>query len=157
MGLLALGVVGCGPSPPGPTPPQPVAFKHSVHIEQGLDCTRCHTGAATSKRAGLPPLETCARCHRMVIPEHPEIQKVMTAWDNREPIQWRKVNVIRDLAMVQFNHGAHARADVECQFCHGDVATMSVAEPFVQVANMGWCLDCHQEREATVDCVACHY
>lgn len=89
--------------------------------------------------------------------DHPEIQKLMAHWTDQDPIRWRRVNVIPSSAMVQFNHGAHARAGVECQYCHGDVATMTVAKPFVQVGDMGWCLSCHQEHQATVDCVACHY
>jgi hypothetical protein len=93
----------------------------------------------------------------LAIPEHPEIVKLMASWEAREPILWRKVNIIPDSAMVQFNHGAHARGGVECRECHGEVASMAVAEPVVQVGDMGWCLDCHQEREASIDCLACHY
>jgi hypothetical protein len=32
-----------------------------------------------------------------------------------------------------------------------------VAQPVRQVADMSWCVDCHLEREASVDCIACHY
>ncbi len=80
----------------------------------------------------------------------------MLANENRAPILWAKVNVIPDTAMVHFNHGAHARAGIECLTCHGDVASMTVAAPVRNVADMGWCVECHRENDASDDCLACH-
>jgi len=160
LGFLLLGVtvslVGCGPRQNLPTPEQPIAYDHQVHIEAGLECVRCHRGAEEGVHAGMPSVQACAGCHRREIPDHPEVQKVMLASENREPILWAKVNVIPDSAMVHFNHRAHARAGVECLTCHGDVASMTVAEPVRNVADMGWCVECHRENEASDDCLACH-
>ena len=157
MGALELRVaVGCAPPTRLPTPPQPIAYDHAVHVADGMQCVRCHAGAAEGVHAGLPALRLCASCHRRVIPEHPEVQKILAAWEEQEPIRWRKVNVLPTRAMVQFNHRAHARAGVECGVCHGDVATMTVAEPVINVANMGWCVECHRERGASDDCLTCH-
>ena len=154
---LATFLFSCAPPSRGETPAQPIAFNHSVHVGRGFECTRCHRGAERAKHAGLPALETCASCHRWVISEHPEVKKVVTAYENAQPILWRKVNSIRPLAMVHFNHRAHARAEVGCSTCHGDVASMTVAEPVINTANMGWCLDCHRARDASIDCLVCHY
>jgi hypothetical protein len=32
-------------------------------------------------------------------------------------------------------------------------------EAAVQVSdlNMGWCVTCHRERQASIDCLICHY
>ena len=155
--VCAMATTGCAPSNNIPTPEQPIAFNHKVHIENELECVRCHVGAEEGVHAGLPPVRTCASCHRRVIPEHPEVQKILTAWEEKTPILWRKVNIIPEAAMVHFNHRAHARAEVGCESCHGDVRSMTVAEPVLEVANMGWCIDCHRESEATDDCLACHY
>ena len=152
----ALFAVGCAPPTP-PTPEQPIAYNHKVHIEAGLECVRCHRGADRVAQAGLPAVATCAACHRRVVPENPEVQKVLAAWEEKEPIRWRKVNVLPDRSMVHFHHGAHARAGVECATCHGDIASMTVAQPLREVADMGWCIDCHRENEASDDCLACHY
>jgi len=149
-------LAGCGPPQNLPTPEQPIAYNHLVHIEAGLECTRCHRGAEEGVHAGMPSVQACAGCHRREIPDHPEVQKVMLANENREPILWAKVNVIPDSAMVHFNHRAHARAGIECLACHGDVAAMTVAEPVRNVADMGWCVECHRENEASDDCLACH-
>ncbi len=154
--ILGLVLVACGPTQNLPTPEQPIGYDHQVHIEAGLECVRCHRGAEEGVHAGMPSVQACAGCHRREIPDHPEVQKVMLANENREPILWAKVNVIPDSAMVHFNHRAHARAGIECLTCHGDVASMTVAEPVRNVADMGWCVECHRENEASDDCLACH-
>ncbi len=153
---VALVQLACGPRQNLPTPEQPIAYDHQVHIEAGLECVRCHRGAEEGVRAGMPSVQACAGCHRREIPDHPEVQKVMLANENRAPIRWVKVNVIPDSAMVHFNHRAHARAGIECLTCHGDVASMTVAEPVRNVADMGWCVECHRDNEASDDCLACH-
>lgn len=156
LGASSVGLGGCSPQVPE-TPEQPIAYSHAAHIEAGLECERCHRGAFEQRHAGLPPLATCVSCHRRTIPEHPEVVKVLAAYAEREPIPWRKVNVIPESSMVQFNHGAHARAEVGCGECHGDVASMTVAQAVLNVADMGWCLECHRERGASDDCLSCHY
>ncbi len=155
--LLTVAVVsGCRPATP-PTPEQPIAFSHASHAAAEISCTRCHRGAEEAKQADLPALRLCAQCHRRQSPEHPEVAKVLTAYQEKTPIPWVKVNHIPERSMVQFNHRAHARAEVGCEECHGDVASMGVAEAVRNVADMGWCLDCHREREASDDCLTCHY
>ena len=58
---------------------------------------------------------------------------------------------------VRFKHGPHTRAGVSCEACHGDVASMTIAQPVMDLANMGFCLDCHYEMGASVDCLTCHH
>jgi hypothetical protein len=150
---LAL-LAGCS----DPPPPQPIAFNHQLHSENDITCTRCHQGAETQAEAGLPPLSSCAVCHRRrAVPDHPEVVKFMTLLDNDEPLLWRKVHVLPASAMVHFKHSPHVRAGVECATCHGDVSQMTVARRVVDVADMGWCLSCHRERGASVDCLTCHH
>jgi hypothetical protein len=60
-------------------------------------------------------------------------------------------------AMIHFDHGAHTRAEVKCETCHGDVGQMTLARRVVDTADMAWCIDCHLEREASTDCVTCHH
>jgi hypothetical protein len=71
---------------------------------------------------------------------------------------------------VQFKHMRHVNAGVACQECHGPVQDMkrvylvpsleltsrSLYTP-TQKLEMGWCMECHLQRGATDDCVACHY
>lgn len=150
-------VVGCGPPQLPPAPEQPIAFSHRAHAQAEVPCSQCHRGAYEGKRAGLAPLQACALCHRREIPDHPEVAKVLAAWQERQTIAWRRVYWLPETSMVQFNHRAHVRAEIECQTCHGPVEEMTVVEPVVNIADMGWCLECHRQRGANDDCLACHY
>jgi predicted CXXCH cytochrome family protein len=161
IGVLVLAAVlsGCSPRPQ-PAPEQPIAYNHSVHVQdEEMECTRCHLGAETQNRAGLPPMTVCAGCHRRQGADIPAVQAFMELYDGGqgEPLAWNKVNVIPESAMVHFKHKPHARAGVGCESCHGDIGSMTVAQQVLNVANMGWCVDCHRERGASTDCLTCHH
>lgn len=81
----------------------------------------------------------------------------MDSLDRGESVLWRKVHVMPKSAMVHFKHNYHARAGIDCATCHGDVAQMTVARQVVDVADMGWCVSCHKEQNASVDCLSCHH
>ena len=134
---------------------QPIAFSHAHHVSEiGVDCQFCHAYARRGPVAGIPSVQRCVGCHRVVLNEQPEILKVLDYWENEEPIPWVRVHDLPDY--VRFAHKTHIRARVDCADCHGDVAEMQAAVQ-VESLSMGWCLDCHEERDATRDCLACHY
>lgn len=134
---------------------QPIAFSHAHHVaEVGIDCQFCHAYARRGPVAGIPSVQRCAGCHRVVLSERPEILTVLEYWENEEPIPWVRVHDLPD--HVRFTHKAHVRAGVACETCHGDVAAMEAAVQ-VESLSMGWCVDCHKEQGATRDCLACHY
>ena len=134
---------------------QPIAFSHEHHVaEIGIDCQFCHAYARRGPVAGIPSVQRCAGCHRVVLSEQPEILKVLEYWENEEPIPWVRVHDLPD--HVRFTHKAHVRAGVACETCHGDVARMEAAVQ-VESLSMGWCVSCHEDRGATRDCLACHY
>lgn len=134
---------------------QPIAFSHAHHVaEIGIDCQFCHAYARRGPVAGIPSVQRCAGCHRVVLSEQPEILKVLEYWENEEPIPWVRVHDLPD--HVRFTHKAHVRAGVACETCHGDVAAMEAAVQ-VESLSMGWCVSCHEDRGATRDCLACHY
>lgn len=48
-------------------PAQPIAFSHHLHAGQlSIDCQYCHTGAETSRHAGIPSANVCMNCHSVV-------------------------------------------------------------------------------------------
>lgn len=141
------------------TPEQPIHFMHTVHV--GMDsipCAYCHFSSNVSEEAGIPPVGTCMGCHRFVQGStdefKTEILKVLEFAADSTPIPWNRVHSVP--AFVQFTHRPHVRAGVACAECHGDVAEM---EQVTRVApmTMGWCVDCHRQREAPDDCATCHY
>lgn len=154
--VLAVLLAGCADGPP-PTPEQPFAFSHQAHAADDIECTRCHVGVETQNQAGLPPMATCAGCHRRQAADHPVVMAFMEQYAAGEPVVWQKVNTIPESAMVHFKHAPHVQANVDCATCHGDVEQMTVAEAPLQVADMGWCVDCHREQEASIDCLTCHH
>jgi hypothetical protein len=57
---------------------------------------------------------------------------------------------------VRFNHAPHIRAGVDCATCHGEVARQTVAERAVDL-DMRFCVNCHKTRNASNDCLTCHF
>ena len=119
--------------------PQPVAFSHKQHAAAGAKCTDCHTKALVAERAGIPQADQCRLCHpAMKLPAK---------------IGWVHVYKLPDF--VFFGHASHAKAGVECQACHGLVATRDVLSKEVSTS-MRTCVNCHRARRASLDCSRCH-
>lgn len=137
---------------------QPVNFNHQAMVQLGITCVFCHTGATRSPAAGMPSVEKCMGCHKVIATSNPEIQKVAAYWQRQEPIPWPRVNQLP--RFVYFSHQVHvAAAGYNCERCHGDVGHMTVDRPVVRF-NMGWCLSaCHEQQPNAPqlqDCVVCH-
>jgi hypothetical protein len=136
---------------------QPIAFNHQVMVQLGIDCVFCHTEARRSPAAGMPSVELCMGCHKIIGTSSPEIQKLTGYWQRQEPVPWVRVNKLP--RFVYFSHQVHVVAGgLNCEQCHGDVGHMSVAQPVVKM-NMGWCLHCHEKQPNApqlMDCVVCH-
>jgi formate-dependent nitrite reductase cytochrome c552 subunit len=125
---------------------QPVQFDHRHHAgDDGIACVYCHSGAETTPHAGVPATEVCMGCHSQVWNQSPILEPVRRSYFSGQPLVWNRVHSVPDF--VYFNHAIHvSRAKVACAECHGDV----IAEPLVErsrLFTMGWCLDCHRQRE----------
>jgi Cytochrome c7 and related cytochrome c len=136
------------------SPLQPIAFSHKVHAgTNGIPCLFCHRYAPRSPVAGIPAVATCRACHLYIAPDAPEIKKLIGYWDRKEPTPWIRVYRLPD--HVYFPHMMHIRARLECSTCHGEVATMDRITRSVHL-KMGWCLNCHRQHKASIDCWTCH-
>jgi hypothetical protein len=136
-------------------PEQPIKFSHQLHVEKNqMECQYCHSGVAKSAYPTMPSTELCMGCHKLVKTESPEIQKLKKYYDEGKPVQWVPVHNLPEHA--RFPHDRHIKAGVGCQNCHGQIQKMQSAER-VSSLKMGWCLSCHREKGATIDCSACHY
>jgi hypothetical protein len=82
-----------------------------------------------------------------------DIEKLKEYYKNGQPIPWVKVHVMPDY--LKFNHKRHVKAGVSCQECHGQIPEMAKVER-VSSMKMGWCIDCHRQRGASIDCLVCH-
>ena len=115
VGLALLGLAGCDSlnSQQGYEPVQPIAFSHALHAGQyDINCQYCHSGAESSRHAGIPPASTCVNCHSQVKKDSPEVKKITDAVAAGKPIEWIKVHRLPDHAY--FPHSSHVRAGVKC-------------------------------------------
>jgi mono/diheme cytochrome c family protein len=161
-------------------PRQPIFFNHVVHAGSfGIACQHCHADARRSDYAGIPSIERCLGCHKIIgAQDNPEIQKIHAYAQRREAIPWVRVFTMPEF--THFPHKPHVRAGVACQTCHGPVERMPVvgARTGPSLVNdlrhlvgfrapspplsMGWCVDCHRAEnakgaKAPLDCIACHH
>jgi hypothetical protein len=136
-------------------PQQPIDFHHRDHVwTDRLDCELCHSGVRRSPFAGMPPVERCMGCHRVVAPQHPDVVTLHRYYDAGKTIPWVKVYSLP--RFVRFSHEAHLLAKVACDTCHGNVANMDRVARVVPLT-MGWCVRCHRAARAPDDCLTCHY
>ncbi len=142
----------------GHRPEQPIKFSHITHVQKNkMECQFCHWNVAKAAYAAIPEVDTCAGCHRLIAGKEDwqktEIAKINDYLNKSEAIPWVKVHVMPDY--VKFNHKRHVKAGVACQECHGQIPEMEVVER-VSSMKMGWCVSCHREQGASIDCLTCH-
>jgi mono/diheme cytochrome c family protein len=167
-------------SPPH-APRQPIFFNHVIHAGSfQIACQYCHADARRSEYAGIPSVERCMGCHKIIgAQDNPEIAKIHDYARRGQPIPW--VRVFKLPEFTHFPHFAHVRFGLECQTCHGPVERMRVVgadtgpkltddllrlaglRPPARPLTMGWCVDCHRAQNAErgarapLDCIACHH
>ncbi len=170
-GGAAAGAVG-EPSPAVyPPPTLPLAFDHARHAARRIPCGRCHAAASTSLSAKdnlLPGEDSCRPCHaidRDAPNKLAEPGKPAARCDACHPgFSPPPGEVGRFLApprvaipsaALKFNHKLHADRGMACALCHAGVETVALAST-AQLPKMALCLGCHDGRQATARCTACH-
>jgi len=132
---------------------QPVDFSHELHAGQlGVNCLFCHRHATDSKTATVPSVSLCMSCHRSLNSKTAKAEKLLAYWNERKPIPWMRLQRIPDF--VYFTHEMHMKGGLQCADCHGQVDRIRET-PRAATYEMGWCLACHRERRASVDCWTC--
>jgi len=150
-----IGVLIFGHYYTAPPPAQPVPFSHYVHVTtKKLNCFFCHSNAMRSDHAGLPAVEKCYLCHKVIASKFTPIAKVVGYYNRKEPIPWKRVYVVPDF--VHFSHQAHLAKRFDCGECHGNVAQMDRVG-LAQKIDMNWCVTCHWRNKGPDGCVTCHY
>ena len=156
--------------------PNSIAFLHELHGENiGLDCSHCHTGAASGAKAYMPAKADCMDCHRLPLTENPGIEKLDSALAAAPAYPWVHTPELPE--HVVFHHGVHAAAGVECADCHrsfagGSSQKAGVTRGPAQKADvyggdnfsMQMCIACHRGdtfkqknfKRAATYCAACH-
>jgi hypothetical protein len=139
-----------------PVAQQPIEFPHNIHVGKEIACEVCHEGVAIGPVAGLPSVRTCMICHAAIATDRPRIQQITAMSEKGIDLAWQRVYGFSNEDHVKFNHAPHIRAKVECATCHGNVGEQTVAQRNVD-HTMGFCVNCHNENKASVDCLTCHF
>jgi predicted CXXCH cytochrome family protein len=139
-----------------PEPEQPFPFSHQIHLEKQLVCTDCHESVERGPRASIPGVNTCMICHSQIATDRPLIQQIAQMQEKGLDFAWQRVYDYPRSAHVRFEHSPHIRAGVECSTCHGDQKSQTVARRMVDM-DMGFCVNCHKQKQASNDCLTCHY
>lgn len=152
VGLLAVGAIVLGGGG------QPVEFNHQLHLDEvGLDCVECHQYVTQSRKATLPTESVCLDCHEEQQGESSEEEKLVSLLAGDSALNWQRVYVLpKD---VYFSHFRHVTlGQLGCSECHGDMNQLSSPpeEPATDIIDMDYCMDCHEERQVSNDCLACH-
>ena len=135
-------------------PPQPIKYSHKVHVATNkIDCRFCHSSATRSTSAGIPSVEKCMICHRVIAVDKPEVKKIAQYWKDKKPIPWNRVTELPDY--TYFPHFRMVNAGVPCLTCHPGIDKDDIAVQR-QEFGMGWCLTCHRGRGVSIDCWTCH-
>jgi hypothetical protein len=159
----------------------PLRFDHAQHARLGATCEGCHLSAQTSTSAAdnlMPREAACRACHKIdrAQPEKtvPKGQGAArcdachadnfgNAWmpgvgadagaDQGRPAEPPRVVLARP--NLKFNHQLHAARGVACTTCHVNAATQAMVTR-ADLPMMATCLACHDGKQATARCTACH-
>jgi hypothetical protein len=163
-----------GPSPVIFPPQQlTIRFNHRKHVKElKLSCTTCHDRAKTSKKSQdslLPKPTRCDPCH---MTNHRNLSTVSQDGDDvigqcgfchigYKPGDGNKVARLSiPKPNLRMNHAAHARRNIGCGQCHGNVENVELATRD-QLPRMRGCFGCHQmpapaRGQAKGACTTCH-
>ena len=143
-------------------PVQPIFFSHVIHAgSMQIGCQYCHSNARRSTTAGVPSVERCMGCHKIVANTgNPQVDKLKGYWERQQPIPWVRIFKIPEYA--EFPHKPHIASGLQCQTCHGRIEAMeqvaavtgqSIVNDLQNLAGipntppkltMGWCVECHR-------------
>ena len=130
---------------------QPVWFSHQSHYTTyKIQCLSCHKNALSHKKAGLPDVKSCMKCHIYIKKGTKygkvEIVKLFKMYYAKHEIIWNEG--YRLSQYVHFDHSLHTTtAKLNCIDCHANQTNIEVSKLEFKMA---WCITCHQTKTADV-------
>ncbi len=129
-----------------------IKFSHKFHQQEiEMTCVDCHAKSEISAAAGdnlLPDKEVCAGCHDVEDEENCQLchYEDEETWQALPPYE----------SDILFGHKFHVtEQNLECAACHKnlDEVDYANAESYPEMAD---CSSCHNNEQATLECISCH-
>lgn len=134
---------------------QPIAFNHKIHAENDLECLDCHPYFQEHASSGKPSIETCSSCHEEPLGESKKEKKIVEYVNSGKEVEWQRLYRVPE--DVFFSHRRHVvLGNIECKICHGDIGESSKPPSKPIRITMKNCMQCHEEKDVTNDCISCH-
>jgi len=167
-------VVPKGPSPLiYPAETIPIKFDHAMHARTGATCEGCHSSAQTSTAAVdnlIPGEAACRSCHKIdrtqpakSVPKGQAPARCDACHGAGDNNGWMPTSglgaepprVVLARPNLKFNHQLHATRGIACALCHANAAAQGMVTR-VDLPMMASCLGCHNGKQSTGRCGACH-
>ncbi len=155
----------------------PIRFDHARHARLGATCEGCHTAAAGSTVAAdnlIPGEAACRGCHKIdranptkIVPAGQGAARCDACHADLAGHAWmppgfasagapaEPPRVVMPRPNLKFNHRLHAARGVACAACHTAAAGQGMVTR-ADLPMMSSCLACHDGKQATARCAACH-
>lgn len=129
-----------------------IKFSHKYHQKEvETTCTDCHAKALESTLVGdnlLPIMEDCGNCHDV------ESEEECTFCHFEDEETWQPFKITPK--EIIFNHKFHLeQSGMTCETCHKNLTEVDFADEH-SIPNMKDCSTCHNNLQATLECVQCH-
>jgi hypothetical protein len=177
----ALGAGTRAPSPLiYPAETIPLAFNHAQHAKLGATCESCHQSALTSTSAAdnlIPREAACRSCHKIdralptkSVPKGQGAARCDACHTDGKGGTWLPApaptptqspaveppRVVLARPNLKFNHKLHSMRGIGCPLCHATADMQSAPVTRADLPLMATCLGCHDGKQATARCAACH-
>jgi hypothetical protein len=173
------GALGAGTQAPSPLiyPAEtvPIAFDHAQHAKLGATCESCHQNAQSSTSAAdnlIPREAACRACHKIdraqptkAVPQGQGAARCDACHTDGKGGKWLPAasnlpveppRVVLARPNLKFNHKLHALRGIACALCHANADMQSAPVTRADLPMMATCLGCHDGKQATGRCSACH-
>ena len=150
----------------------PIKFDHAQHARLGATCEGCHASAATSRAAAddlIPGEAACRGCHQIdrtqptkAVPAGKGSARCDSCHNDGAGQGWlpslsapEPPRVVLARPNLKFNHQLHATRGIACALCHASADSAAMVTR-VDLPMMASCLGCHDGKQSTSRCGACH-
>jgi hypothetical protein len=179
--VAAGGALAAGTAAPSPLiyPAEtiPIAFDHAQHARLGATCESCHQSAQTSTSANdnlIPREAACRTCHKIdraqptkAVPHGQGAARCDACHVDGKGGKWlppdatagalaEPPRVVLARPNLKFNHKLHAARGIACAACHVNAEMQQAPVTRLDLPLMATCLGCHDGKQVTARCTACH-